>query len=469
MDTTHSESDTSTQRAALFVATMASFLTPFMGSSVNVTLPVVGHFFKVDAVLLSWVATAYLLAAAMFLVPFGKVADIHGRKRIFTLGMIFYTISSFFCGIAQTMTMLIIARIVQGISSAMIFGTGIAILTSVFPPRQRGKVLGINVAAVYTGLSVGPFFGGFMTEQFGWRSVFLMNVPIGLFIVATVFWKLKGEWAEARGQKLDYIGSLIYGLSLFLVTYGLTELPGMNGGILLISGLVGMVIFVIYELPLEAPVLNMGLFRQNRVFVFSNLAALINYSATFALSFLMSLYLQYIKGIGPQNTGLILVAQPIVMALFSPYAGRLSDKVQPQVVASLGMGITAVGLVSLTFISQQSSLVHILLSLAILGLGFALFSSPNTNAIMSSVTRNYYGVASAMVGTMRLIGQVFSMGTAMLVFSLIMEDVQVSQVKPGEQSGLVDSIALCFLIFSILCTIGVFASLARGKLKRPSQ
>ena len=201
------KSEGGVKAAVLLVATLASFLTPFMGSSVNIALPSIGRHFGMDAVSLSWVATAYLLAAAVFLVPFGKLADIYGRKRVFTLGMMVYTVASLFLALSPSAAMLIAFRVVQGIGSAMIFGTAVAMLTSVFSPQERGRALGVNVAAVYLGLSLGPFLGGLLTEHFGWRSVFWFNVPLGLLIIAAVFWKLKAEWAEARGERFDLGGS----------------------------------------------------------------------------------------------------------------------------------------------------------------------------------------------------------------------------------------------------------------------
>lgn len=455
------QSKTSRQ-AALFVATLASFLTPFMGSSVNIALPVIGKHFNMGAVMLSWVATSYLLAAAMFLVPFGKVADIYGRKKVFTLGITIYTFASLLCGIAQSATSLIIVRVVQGLGGAMIFGTGVAILTSVFPPQERGRVLGINVAAVYSGLSFGPFCGGFLTDNFGWRSVFFVNVPLGLIIIASIWWKLKGEWAEARGERLDLGGSFLYGISLISLTYWFSRLPSLLGGVLIGSGVLGLVIFIMYELKVKNPVVQMGLFRKNTVFAFSNLAALINYSATFALSFLLSLYLQYIRGLSAQTAGLILVAQPIIMAIFSPFAGRISDRIEPRIVATTGMSVTVIGLIFFTQLTTDTPYYIILSGLVILGFGFALFSSPNTSAIMGSVQRKYYGVASAMVGTMRLVGQVFSMGIAMLTFSLLMGAVEI---KSASAHILLNSINISFSIFSVLCFLGIFASIARGKLR----
>lgn len=450
------------KNSALLVAAMASFLTPFMGSSVNIALPSIGREFAMDAVLLSWVATSYLLAAAMFLVPFGRMADIHGRKRIFTYGMLVYTASSFLSAVATSGIVLISFRVLNGIGSAMIFGTGVAILTSVFPPRERGKALGINVASVYLGLSLGPFLGGFLTQYLGWRSIFLINVPLGLLIIAVVLWKLKGEWAEAEGEKFDFTGSIIYSLTLVAIMYGISLLPSVQGALLVLIGILSLSVFVKWEMKVESPVFNINILRDNKVFALSNLAALINYSATFAVGFLISLYLQYVRGFSPQDAGLILVSQPIVMALFSPSAGRLSDRVEPRIVASAGMALTTMGLFLFTFLNENTPLGSILTSLVLLGFGFALFSSPNTNAVMGSVEKKYYGVASATLGTMRLTGQVLSMGIAMMIFAIYIGRVQIT---PEYYPLFLKSMKLAFAIFAVLCFGGIFASLARGRTR----
>ncbi len=450
------------KRTALLVATLASFLTPFMGSSVNIALPSIGNEFLMDAVLLSWVATSYLLSAAMFLVPFGKIADMHGRKKIFSYGILIYTLSSFLSGISKSAIMLICFRILQGLGSAMIFGTGVAILTSVFPAGERGKALGINVAAVYLGLSLGPFVGGFLTEHFGWRSIFLTNVPLGLIIITFVFWKLSGEWAEAKGEKFDFIGSIIYSLSLGSIMYGFSLLPAMSGLWLVVIGAFMLLSFAGWEIKSENPVLDINLFRNNTIFAFSNLAALIHYSATFAVSLLLSLYLQYVKGLSPQNAGFILASQPVMMAIFSPFAGRLSDRIEPRIVASAGMAFTFISLSLFTFLNEKTALEFVVINLIILGFGLALFSSPNTNAVMSSVERRLYGVASATVGTMRLIGQMLSMGITMLTFAIYIGRVQIT---PQYYPFFLISLKRAFVIFAGLCFGGIFASLARGKVR----
>jgi len=461
-----SEASAADKRIALFVATLSSFLAPFMISAVNIAIPVIGGRFSVSAVVLSWFATAYLLAATMFLVPFGRLADIHGRKRVFIYGMVIYVTSSLIAAVSNSAAMFVTARVVEGIGAAMIMGTGIALITSVFPPPERGRAIGINVAAVYLGLSLGPFIGGFLTDYLGWRSIFMINVPLGLSALGLVFWKLRGEWAGARGERFDLAGSAIYSITLFALVYGLTQVPEMHavGAALITIGAVGAIIFLWWEGRTEYPVLEVGLFRHNTIFAFSNLAALINYSATFAVTFLLSLYLQYTKGFSPLIAGAILVPQPVMMTVLSPFAGRLSDRIEPIIVASSGMALTTVGLFFFIFLGEDTSLALIIPNLVLLGVGFALFSSPNTHAVMSSVEKRYYGVAAGTLGTMRTIGQSFSMGIAMLIFAVY---IGGTRITPETYPQFLQSTHTAFIIFTSLCFLGIFTSLARGKVREP--
>jgi EmrB/QacA subfamily drug resistance transporter len=450
------------RQVTLLVTTIASFLTPFMSSSIAVALPTIGDELAMNAISLSWVATAFLLAAVVVLVPIGRVADIYGRKRIFIYGTLIYAAASVLSAISTSGIMLIASRVLQGIGGAMTFSTAVAILISVFPFEERGRVLGINVAAVYIGLSVGPFVGGLLTHYLGWRSIFWLNVPLSLLTTAFVFWKLEGEWAEARGEKFDIVGSIIYSLMFIAIMYGFTMLPEISGGGLILIGAMGIVGFLKWENRTKHPVLDISLFRNNAVFALSNLAALINYSATFAVAFLLSLHLQYIKGLNPQNAGLVLMSQPVMQAIFSPLAGRLSDRIEPRVLASMGMALTVIGLSLFTFLNAATSLVFIITSLVVIGVGFALFSSPNTNAVMSSVEKRFYGVASATLSTMRMTGQMLSMGIVMLLFSIYIGRVQIT---PEYYVPFLRSTNTAFIIFAALCFGGIFASLARGKLR----
>jgi EmrB/QacA subfamily drug resistance transporter len=454
--------DKSLEKSALIVATLSSFMGPFTISSVNVALPTIQAEFSADAVLLSWVATAHLLAIAVFLVPFGKAADIYGRKKIFTWGLVLYTFSSFLAVFSFSMEMLIAMRIIQGFGSAMFVTTGMAILTSVFTPSKRGRAIGILVSAVYIGLSVGPFAGGFLARYLGWRSIFAVVVPFGAVSVFITIRYLKGEWADARGEKLDIGGSVLYGFSILALVYGASLLPQKVAVYLIVIGLAGLAAFIRLEMRVRYPVFEVRLFKHNKLFTFSSLAALINYSATFALTFLLSLYLQYIKNMPPQYAGSILIAQPIVMAFFSPLAGRLSDRIEPRLIASAGMMMTAMGLFSFVFISTGTSIVVIILTLAFLGLGFSLFSSPNMNAIMSAVEKRYFGIASGTVATMRLLGQMASMAITMVVFVVF---IGREPISPSNYDQFLKSLRVAFLIFSSLCTIGILFSMFRGEVR----
>jgi EmrB/QacA subfamily drug resistance transporter len=450
------------KKIALLIAVLAGFLTPFDLSAVNIALPTIASEFSIDAVTLGWVATAYLLASAVFLVPFGRIADIHGRKKIFSAGLTVFTFASFAMVFSVSPAMIILLRVVQGMGAALIFGTAVAILTSVTPPRERGKALGIYTTAVYLGLSMGPFIGGFLTTSFGWRSIFLINVPLGILILAIIHTKLKGEWADARGETFDISGALLYGSALICVMYGFSLLPDVFGGVLVVAGTLFLAAFAWWEHRTPSPLINLSLLLKNRVFAFSNLAALINYSATFSVTFFLSFYLQYIRGFSPVIAGTILVTQPVVQALFSSYAGRLSDRVEPGRIASAGMAVTACGLFLLSFLSAETPLAFLIGTLILLGLGFAFFSSPNTNAIMSSVTKPYYGVASGTLGTMRLVGQMLSMGIAMVIISLFIGRIMIT---PDAGTQILLSIRVGFTLFALLCCCGIFFSLVRGTVR----
>ena len=455
----------STKRYVLIATTLGAFLIPFMGSAINIALPAIANEFKMDATLQPWVTTSYLIAAAAFLVPFGKLSDIYGRKRIFAVGTLVFSLSSLLAALSTSSDMLMAARVIQGISGAMIFGTSIALLLSAYPAEERGRVLGINVASTYFGLSIGPFIGGIMTDHFGWRSIFYLNIPLGLIAFTLLVWKLKEDWAASKGERFDIPGAIIYILMLIAITYGLASLPSTLGICLFAGGVLAIAAFVKWELRAKNPVLDIKLFKNNLAFAMSNVAALINYSATYALAFLLSLYLQYIKGFTAEKAGFILVTQPVVQAIFSPIAGKLSDKFEPRVLASIGMALSAVGLALYIFLSDATSLGYIIGGQVLIGFGFALFSSPNTNAVMSSVENRYYGVASSTVATMRQVGMTLSMGIAAVLFAVYIGKVQIT---PEYYDAFLKSVKVAFIIFSCLCVAGVFASLARGKVSRKS-
>jgi EmrB/QacA subfamily drug resistance transporter len=452
----------SSQRSALTVATLTSFIGPFLISGVNIALPAIEDEFNLNAVELSWVVTSYLLASAVFLLVIGRYADIKGQKSVFKTGIIIFTIATTFCGFAQSGGMLITMRVVQGIGASMTMTTGAPILVSVFPPAERGKVLGINVAAVYLGLSMGPFIGGILTQHLGWRSIFLICIPVGIITVLLVFFKLKEDLTIRTNGKIDLIGSSFYSIALIAMVYSSSNLTHVFGWPLLLGGVLFFVFFIIRSLKTEDPIFNITLLTKNRLFAYSNIAALINYSATYSLIFLMSLYLQKIKGFSPQVAGTILIAQPLMMTVLSPVAGRLSDKTEPRLLATIGMFISAVGLFLFAFLNEQTSLYFIVPVLILMGLGFGLFSSPNMNTIMGSVDKKQLGVASGTSATMRVIGQMVSMTVATLIFSFYFNGTQIKNVP---NTDFISSTRLAFIISGLICMAGIYFSNSRGNLR----
>lgn len=446
----------------LAISVITSFLNPFMGAAVNIALPKIGLEFNMNAVWMSWIAMAFLLSSAVTLVPAGKLADLIGRKRVFLYGNVIVAVASIFCAVSVSGTMLIASRLLQGFGSAMIFGTSMAIITSAFEPGDRGRIIGINVTAVYLGLSLAPVMGGFLTQTLGWRSLFFLTVPISLFAILSMYFFIKAEWKGAPNETFDVKGSVVYVLAMTAFMFGFSKIPDPLAVSVAVVGFIGLVLFVKLEQRTTFPIVNIQLFRNNRIFAFSNLAALINYAATFAISFVLSLYLQYVKGLSPRDAGMLLITQPLVMALFASVAGRLSDKYDSRILSSLGMGIIVFGLIFLTFLNAETGNFYIILSLVVLGSGFGIFSSPNTNSVMGSVENKYLGVASATVSTMRVTGQMMSMGIATLIIHIFIGE---AKIVSGNIPSFIESIKVIFIVFSVLCAFGVFASLARGKKK----
>jgi len=450
------------QKSTLFVATVTAFMAPFMLSSVNVALPAIQNNFGVNAILLGWIANSYLLATAIFLVPIGKFADMYGRRKVFVTGIIVFTSGSFLSIFVPNIGLFICTRVIQGVGAAMFLTTGMAILSLVFPPDKRGRAIGILVTAVYVGLATGPFVGGFLTQYLGWRSIFVVIFFLGAGSLYVTLRYLKEEWAESKGETFDIAGSIIYALSIFFLVYGGTRMPEMIGGILVLVGCIGFVFFYQLQKNIKYPVFEVNLFQKNRTFLFSSMAALIHYAATFGVTFEISLFLQYIKDMSPQAAGSVLMIQPVMMALFSTQAGKLSDHIEPRVIASIGMGLTAIGLAYFVFLSSTTSLWFIAINLGLLGFGFALFSSPNMSAIMGSVERKQYGLASGTVATMRLLGQMCSM-TLVTVFLALF--IGREEIRAENYHLFLQSMHICFAFFVVLCGIGIGFSLFRGNVR----
>jgi len=442
----------------------AAFLVPFMGSSMTVALPRIGAEFGMKAVTLTWVVTSYLIVTAAFQIPFARVADIVGRKKIFLTGVSVFTVTTLLSGFSTSAAMLIALRAVSGIGAAMMFGTNIAIISSLFPPERRGRALGLNVAVVYAALAAGPFFGGFLVHYLGWHTIFFAGAGVGTLALLFALLFLRGEWVEARGERFDWQGSILYGMSLAGIIYGFSRLPSPGGFVFLAVGVAALVTFVRFEKRQAYPVLDVRLFSGNRVFALSSLAALINFASTAGIAFMLGLYLQYVRGLNPSEAGLIIVFQAVIQSGFSLLAGWLSDRMSAALLATLGMAMICLGLAGLLFFLTLTTPLGLLVGmLAFFGVGFGIFSSPNTNVIMGSVHPRNYSQASAATGTMRLAGQSFSMGIAGMAISFT---IGYEKIVPDLHEHFMDAMRIAFAIFLALCLIGTYASSARVKVKK---
>lgn len=447
----------------LFVTCLSASLVPLMGSALNLALPYINKDFDLNASASGWVMASYLLSTAIFQIPAARIADIFGRKKIFVSGVALFFLCSLLCGVAHSGWSLILFRFLSGIGSSMMFATNMAIITAVVPAEKRGWALGINSGTVYFSLAVGPFVGGFLTQWIGWHSIFFLAALMSLLVLAGALILIKQEWKNESGRSFDYKGTIIYAAGLSALIYGFSQLPHWLGFVLTGAGITILTFFTWFERQQEQPVFNVNIFFRNRVFKHASVSALINYSATTSISFMLSLYLQYVRGLTPTQAGLILVGQSLIQALVSLQSGKLSDRLPATKLAAAGMLIIAIGLIGLCFLSPGTSFVYIFIVLAFIGLGFGTFSSPNTNVIMSSVTKQEYGLASATTGTMRLVGQSFSMGLAMMAMSLMIGKVPLSAAVSPE---LIGSIRITFAISALLCMFGVYSSSVRNRRNR---
>lgn len=446
-------------RLVLVAVLLTSFVVPFMGSAINLAIPAMGEEFNVNPATLSWVVSIYILGSVAILLPIGRWSDITGRKRTYTTGLVFMIIFTGLSAFAWSVESLILFRLGQGLASSMLFSTGMTMIVSVYKPGERGKIIGYSAASTYIGLSLGPVLGGVITHCISWRGIFCFTVILLLLSLYTIL-KVKAEWYGAQGGRLDYIGSFCYMVAGVGVLYGCSNLAiGMWAWCCLAGGCVFFALFIWQQLHSDIPLLDLKLFRENKVFAMSNLAAMINYSATFAIGFSLSLYLQLVRGFDAPSAGLVLLIQPCLMALFSPKAGALSDRIEPRLVASLGMTLNTIGLIAFAFLDANTPIWQIGIAFAIIGLGFALFSSPNNNAIMGAVEPPLYGIAASVLAFMRLMGQAMSMAIVTLILSIY----AAASVQDTYNEVLLMAINCTFAVFAGLCAAGILASLARGK------
>ena len=443
----------------LLICTVLSFFTVFAVNAVTIVIPSIASEYGMSNIIQNWVTIIFLLVVAVLSVPAGQISAKFGLKKVTNISIVLFIIISVVNVLVTTQEQFLACRFILGISLAFINVTSMAMIVSAFPPEERGKALGINIIGVYVCLSLSPVLGGILNYNLGWRSVVLFGVPFLFVILALLLTKIDEEWISFKGIPLDIKGSLTYGIGMVLFMYGFTILNTQLGIVLTILGILILIIFGLIELRREYPVFNINFFKNHK-FLSANFASLCAYLATYAVTTILNYHLQYIKGFDSQTAGLILLVAPLCQVVLAPIAGRLSDKHVPQILAAIGMALGTISLFLFSSLNGQTPLEFLIISMIIYGVGFGLFSPPNTNVIMGSVPPKDTSVASAAVATMRTVGQAMSMGILTLVFAFVMGNVPIiEQYYPL----LISSCQITCLICVVLCIASVFASLVGVK------
>lgn len=429
-----------------------SFAGSFLSTALNIAIPIMSDEFRLPPDKLSWVITAFLIPTAACLLPMGKVSDIYGRRKTYATALVTFAITTAATVLTTTLPLLLITRVLQGIALSAVYVSYMPLLLATTDDEHQGHILGLCVGLTYLGLSLGPVIGGILTEYMGWRSIFILTAI--MTIAAYIFiHPIHEEWYANGAPFVNAISSVlsIAGIALFL--WGLSSYT--TSAIPLWAGLLLICLFILHESRSYHPLLPLYIFRSY-AFSLSTLAAFIQYSATYALSFLLSLYLQILAGLSPAVSGLILLVQPIMMAVLSPKAGSLADKYSPMYIATAGLALTTVGLAGFAC-WPDASIAAVILFLLLIGTGSALFGAPNNSAIMNAVKPSYHGIASSMLALARNLGQASSMAAVTLILSWY------TAATPLYSQAVRSSLRVSYALFAALCLLSVFTSLARQK------
>jgi EmrB/QacA subfamily drug resistance transporter len=436
-----------------------SFMSALDGSVVNTILPILRDAFKSNVASIEWVVTIYLLVLSGLLLSFGRLGDLRGHRSIYIWGFAIFVIGSALCGAAWSAPMLVVFRGLQAIGGAMLASNAPAIVTGNFPGEQRGRAFGLVSTMTYLGLTVGPSLGGFLTHALGWRTVFYINVPVGALALALGLIFIPKDAPAGNGRRFDLPGAALFLAGLTALMLGLNKGPGWGWASpavlgILASALILLAAFVLVERRSPEPMLDLSLFRIP-LFTTSTLNAVLNYICVYSITFLMPFYLIQGRGLDPAQAGLLLTAQPVVMAITAPVSGALSDKLGSRRPGMLGMGLLSLGLFLLSRLGPATGLGLVALWLAVAGLGTGTFISPNTSALMGSAPRSHQGIASGVQAVARNFGMVLGIGLAGAIFT-----THLVQAAPG---ALYTGIDRGFLVASVVATIGIVVSAVKEK------
>ena len=445
----------------------AQFIIPYMVSSVSLALPSIGRDLHATAMQLGFVEQFYLIAMAMTLLTFGRLGDLLGRGRVYACGFVVFTICSAAIGFMTDITALLVVRCIQGVGAAGLLSISMALVTSLFPPEERGRRFGILSGFIYAGLSAGPFLGGAIVTNLGWRSVFWTVGPVAGIISIFCLMRMWNERGNASGESLDYKGSLLYGASFALFIIGASRIIMPFGWLIFLLGVIGFFIFYHIEKKTKMPLLDVILLKKNRLLSFGLIAAMGNYASICGVTFFVSLYLQYVQGLSPQITGIIMLVQPIAQVIVSPLAGRVIDrnKIGKEKLANIGIGLTGISLLCMALTAGRNfSLYVIPFELLFIGIGYGAFIVPNTVIVMGSVEKKQLGLASSLVAVMRNLGMVISMTCVTIIFSIFMAS---QAVTPETIPTFLLTMRISLVVCTFFALMGFVSSFARGKQHRP--
>jgi len=442
---------------------VGSFMAALDGSVVNVALPVIKNIFGNTAGDIQWVASIYLLVVSGTLLTFGRLGDLRSHKWIYLSGFVIFVLSSAVCGAAPDLGWLVGARAVQAIGAAMLFANGPAILTRTFPASERGRALGLQAMMTYLGLVVGPSLGGWLITQFFWRAVFYINVPVGALALALGAYFIVADPPAERPTRFDFSGAFLFMAGLGALVFGLNKggEVGWNSPliwVLLGGALILLIVFVRWERIFPDPMLDLNLFKA-RIFSAAALSAVLNYICLYAVIFLLPFYLIQGRGLRPDQAGLILTAQPLIMVIAAPLSGNLSDRLGSRLLSTAGMLVLAGGLFGLSSLNAETPFGLVSVILAVIGLGVGLFSSPNNSALMGAAPRPQQGVAGGVLATARNVGMSLGVALAGAIFNTVYNSMAAGGVP---NAAFYQGIQISMMVAAGVALLGALTSSVRG-------
>lgn len=451
---------------------MGTFMAYVDMNIVNIALPVIARDYGVGLSDVKWVVTAYLLMVTALVVIFGRIADLYGRKRLYVFGFSVFTVGAALCSVAPTLWMLIACRAIEGIGGAALMANGSAILTESFPPEERGKALGSLGSVIALAALAGPLLGGIVSENFGWRTIFLLVVPVGVIGSVLALRALPTGGAARHGERFDFGGAatLVAGLTCFLfLTSSMSSAAGSQstGAALLIGMTVLMAGFLVIESRVAHPLLDLSLFR-NRAFSAAIVASFLSFWAMSVLSFLLPFYLDRVKGMSPSRIGILFIPVPLVLFIVAPLAGRLSDRFGARLICTSGAVVNFFALLGMSTLSTETSTLGVILRMLPFGVGSGLFTPPNNSAIMGAVPKSRLGIASGMISAIKSLGSMSGVAVTSFLFVIVQQHFRRQAIEAGsatadiERETFASAVATLFLISAAIVVVVIFTSLVRG-------